>query len=59
MRNDGWDADGIEPGAFYLPVGTVTFMLTDVEGSTRLWESAPESMGAAVPGGAAGARRAP
>jgi predicted ATPase/class 3 adenylate cyclase len=31
-----------------LPVGTVTFMLTDVEGSTRLWESAPEAMGAAV-----------
>ena len=22
----------------HLPVGTVTFMLTDVEGSTRLWE---------------------
>src|SRR5918997_5725021 len=31
-----------------LPVGTVTFMLTDVEGSTRLWESAPEAMGVAV-----------
>ncbi len=33
---------------FQLPVGTVTFMLTDIEGSTRLWESAPEAMGAAV-----------
>ncbi|MGH4010528.1 MAG: LuxR C-terminal-related transcriptional regulator [Pseudonocardiaceae bacterium] len=33
---------------FRLPVGTVTFMLTDVEGSTRLWESAPEAMGVAV-----------
>jgi predicted ATPase/class 3 adenylate cyclase len=32
----------------HLPVGTVTFMLTDIEGSTRLWESAPEAMGAAV-----------
>jgi predicted ATPase/class 3 adenylate cyclase len=27
-----------------LPVGTVTFMLTDVVGSTRLWEQYPESM---------------
>ena len=26
-----------------LPSGVVTLMLTDVEGSTRLWESAPES----------------
>ncbi|MGQ0716102.1 MAG: ATP-binding protein, partial [Pseudonocardiales bacterium] len=42
------DADSIAQAAFHLPVGTVTFMLTDVEGSTRLWESAPEAMGAAV-----------
>ena len=48
VRDDGLDADGIEPAAFHLPLGTVTFMLTDVEGSTRLWESTPESMGAAV-----------
>jgi predicted ATPase/class 3 adenylate cyclase/Tfp pilus assembly protein PilF len=27
-----------------LPVGTVTFMLTDVVGSTRLWEQFPERM---------------
>ena len=27
-----------------LPDGTVTFLLTDVEGSTRLWESAPSVM---------------
>ena len=26
------------------PSGTVTFLFTDVEGSTRLWEAAPESM---------------
>jgi predicted ATPase/class 3 adenylate cyclase len=31
-----------------LPVGTVTFMLTDVEGSTLLWESVPRAMGAAI-----------
>ena len=31
-----------------LPTGTVTFLMTDVEGSTRLWESAPEVMGSAI-----------
>ena len=35
------------PG-FSLPVGTVTFVLTDIAGSTRGWESAPEAMGRAV-----------
>ncbi len=28
--------------AFVLPVGTVTFLLTDVAGSTRLWEDEPD-----------------
>jgi class 3 adenylate cyclase len=27
-----------------LPSGTVTFLLTDVEGSPALWEQAPEAM---------------
>jgi len=31
-----------------LPKGTVTFLFTDVEGSTRLWEQAPDSMLAAI-----------
>jgi predicted ATPase/class 3 adenylate cyclase/DNA-binding CsgD family transcriptional regulator len=31
-----------------LPSGTVTFLLTDVEGSTRLWEQAPDAMRAAL-----------
>ena len=31
-----------------LPTGTVTFLLTDVEGSTPLWEQAPEAMRAAL-----------
>jgi class 3 adenylate cyclase len=42
------DANGVEQAIFPLPVGTVTFMLTDIEGSTRLWESTPGAMSAAV-----------
>ncbi|OBK95942.1 transcriptional regulator [Mycobacterium asiaticum] len=31
-----------------LPTGTVTLLLADVEGSTRLWETQPEQMAAAL-----------
>ena len=31
-----------------LPTGTVTLLLADVEGSTRLWQTQPEQMTAAV-----------
>ena len=31
-----------------LATGTVTFLFTDVEGSTRLWERHPEQMRAAL-----------
>jgi predicted ATPase/class 3 adenylate cyclase/DNA-binding CsgD family transcriptional regulator len=37
-----------EEPACSLPAGTVTFLLTDIEGSTRLWEAAPELMPPAV-----------
>ena len=41
--------DGVsDPEAFSLPTGTVTFLLTDVEGSTRQWEDAPEAMAIAI-----------
>jgi class 3 adenylate cyclase len=35
-------------GVAELPSGTVTFLFTDLEGSTRLWESDREAMAAAV-----------
>ena len=31
-----------------VPSGTVTFLSTDIEGSTRLWDRAPEAMRAAL-----------
>ena len=34
---------------FALPAGTVTFLLSDIEGSTRLWASDPDAMAEAVP----------
>src|SRR5580698_7798014 len=35
-------------GVSGLPTGTVTLLLADVEGSTRLWETQPDEMAAAV-----------
>src|SRR6202049_1779703 len=37
-----------ELGVSDLPTGTVTLLLADVEGSTRLWETQPAEMAAAV-----------
>ena len=31
-----------------LPTGTVAFLLTDVEGSTKAWEAEPDAMAAAM-----------
>lgn len=31
-----------------LPVGTITFLFTDIEGSTKLWETQPEAMRSAL-----------
>jgi predicted ATPase/class 3 adenylate cyclase/DNA-binding CsgD family transcriptional regulator len=40
--------EGARSGSPELPVGTVTFLLTDIAGSTRLWEDAPDPMAAAT-----------
>ncbi len=40
-----WDDLGVGE---LLPTGTVTLLLADVEGSTRLWETRPEEMTAAL-----------
>src|SRR5215472_6855533 len=37
-----------EGGEAGLPAGTVTFLLTDIEGSPGLWETVPEAMEAAL-----------
>ena len=39
---------GQEPGEAELPTGTVTFLFTDLERSTRLWADEPEAMGEAL-----------
>ena len=38
-----WEAAGVAG-----PSGTVTFLFTDIEGSTRLWQQGEEAMRAAV-----------
>ncbi len=38
----------VPPSSGPLPTGTVTFLLTDIEGSTAAWERAPEATAAAV-----------
>ena len=42
------DDDGVT-GGFVLPTGTVTFLMTDIEGSTRAWERSPDALAVAVP----------
>src|SRR5262245_43750108 len=32
------------PGRANIPTGTVTFLFTDIEGSTRRWEAHPHAM---------------
>jgi predicted ATPase/class 3 adenylate cyclase/DNA-binding CsgD family transcriptional regulator len=44
MSETDWSNVGVSD----LPTGTVTLLLADVEGSTRLWETRPDEMTAAV-----------
>jgi len=39
----GWEIFMVD-----LPNGTATFLFTDIEGSTKLWEQHPEAMKAAL-----------
>src|SRR5882724_5450668 len=47
-RADTPPLDWSELGVSELPTGTVTLLLADVEGSTRLWQTQPEEMTDAV-----------
>jgi class 3 adenylate cyclase len=40
-----WSDQGVND---LLPTGTVTLLLADVKGSTRLWQTRPEEMTAAL-----------
>jgi predicted ATPase/class 3 adenylate cyclase len=44
----GRSQDADEPLGAELPAGTITFLLTDIEGSARLWETSPEAMEVAL-----------
>lgn len=48
----GWHASAVAPTAAAVaapqPSGVVTFLLTDVAGSTRLWDTSPQAMDTAL-----------
>jgi predicted ATPase/class 3 adenylate cyclase/DNA-binding CsgD family transcriptional regulator len=48
MSETDWGDVGVSELPTGLPTGTVTLLLADVEGSTRLWETQPGEMAAAV-----------
>ena len=39
----------VEPAGTSLPTGTVTLLMTDVEGSTRGWVRSPDALTFAIP----------
>ncbi len=48
LGDDGAAVTVGEGRPFALPTGTVTFLLTDVEGSTKRWEADPGAMATAI-----------
>src|SRR5262249_45626771 len=50
IEQPGWGRNRVSPMGAELPTGTVTFLFTDLEGSTRLWEEQPEAMREALAG---------
>jgi predicted ATPase/class 3 adenylate cyclase/DNA-binding CsgD family transcriptional regulator len=48
MSEVSWTDPGMDALMSELPTGTVTLLLADVEGSTRLWETQPDAMKVAV-----------
>ena len=42
------DRHSVGQAAPHLPIGTVTFLLTDVQSSTFLWEPVPDARGVAI-----------
>ena len=44
----GWAGSPRRPDTADLPSGTVTFLFTEVEGSTRLWDESPDVMSHAM-----------
>ena len=48
LLSESFAGAAISRRAAELPAGTVTFLLTDIEGSTRLWETVPEAMEVAL-----------
>ncbi len=48
MSETDWSNVGVSDLPTGLPTGTVTLLLADVEGSTRLWETQPDEMTAAL-----------
>jgi predicted ATPase/class 3 adenylate cyclase/DNA-binding CsgD family transcriptional regulator len=47
-RADAPSLNWSDLGVSELPTGTVTLLLADVEGSTRLWQTRPDDMSAAI-----------
>src|SRR5271163_612777 len=43
-----WDSPGVSAPAVAAPSGVVTFLFTDVEGSTRRWEADADAMRVAL-----------